>query len=100
MPDPLGAVNMPYVIASGTSPMRGAAIPAATCQTAITTFATNTLTTDSIEWAYATAPTVTTDALLHISPYVTANNVNFTRCNPTAASITGTSIVINWRVIR
>jgi hypothetical protein len=100
MPDPLGAVNMPYVIASGTSSMTGAAIPAATCQTAITTFATNTLTTDSIEWAYATAPTVTTDALLHISPYVTANNVNFTRCNPTASSIAGTSIVINWRVIR
>jgi len=30
---------------------------------------------------------LTTDALLHISPYVTANNLNFTRCNPTAGAI-------------
>jgi len=30
----------------------------------------------------------------------TANNVNFVRCNPTAASQTTTAIVINWRVIR
>jgi hypothetical protein len=66
----------------------------------VTTNATNTTTTDAIEWSYATAPTLTTDALLTVAPYVTANNVNFTRCNPTNGSITGTAIVINWRVMR
>lgn len=100
MPDPLGNVNMPYVIVSGTSTMAAGSVAGATCATAITTAATGTQTTDSIEWAYATAPTLATDALLQIDPYVTANNVNFTRCNTTAGAIVGTAIVINWRVIR
>ena len=95
-----GFFRIPQVIASGTSTMTSGAITAATCQTAITSTATGTATTDAIEWSYATAPTLTTDALLHVSPYVTSGNVNFTRCNPTAGSITGTAIVINWRVIR
>lgn len=93
-------LNVPQVVANGTSTMTSGAITAATCQAAITTAAAGVATTDSIEWAYATAPTLTTDALLHISPYVTSGNVNFTRCNPTNGSITGTAIVINWRVIR
>ncbi len=91
-------LSIPRTIASGTTTLTSGAITAATCQTAVTTAATNVQTTDSIEWAYATAPTVTTDALLNLSPYVTSGNVNFTRCNPTAAGITGTAIVVNWRV--
>jgi len=92
--------TLPLIIASGTSTMASGAIGNAACAAAVTTAATNALTTDTISWAYATAPSLTTDALLTIAPYVTANNVNFTRCNPTASSITGTAIVINWRVIR
>lgn len=92
--------NATQTIANGTSAMAASTITAATCQTAITTLAAGAVTTDAIEWAYATAPTLTTDALLTISPYATSGNVNFIRCNPTNASITGTGIVINWRVIR
>jgi hypothetical protein len=92
--------SIPQLIAAGTSTMAAGSIGGETCAVAVTTAAGGTATTDSIEWAYATAPTLTTDALLHISPYVTAGNVNFTRCNPTAGAITGTAIVINWRVIR
>jgi hypothetical protein len=100
--DPLSptTVGLPLQIASGTSTMASGAITAATCAAAITTSATGVLTTDAIDWSYATAPALTTDALLHISPYVTAGNVNFTRCNATASSITGTAIVLNWRVRR
>jgi dihydrodipicolinate synthase/N-acetylneuraminate lyase len=87
------------VIASGTSTLTSGAVTSNTCQTAVTTAATGVATTDAIEWSYATAPG-SADALMHVSPYVTSGNVNFTRCNATSASQTGTAIVINWRVIR
>jgi hypothetical protein len=90
---------LPRVIASGTSTLTSGSVTTNTCQTAVTTAATGATFTDAIEWSYATAPG-TADALLHISPYPTANNVNFTRCNATNASQTGTAIVINWRVVR
>lgn len=100
VPDPLGNVTQPYVIASGTSTLTvNAALAAVTSQAAITTAAANALTTDSIEWSYATAPTAG-DSLCHVSPYVTAGNVNFVRTNPTAAAQSVSAIVINWRVIR
>lgn len=100
IPDPLGPVNMPYVIASGTSTLTSnAALAAVTSQVAITTTATNTLTTDAIEWSYASAPTAG-DSLCYVSPYVTAGNVNFVRTNPTAAAQNVSALVINWRVVR
>lgn len=86
-------------VASGTSTLTSGAVTTNTCQTAVTTAATGTAATDAIEWSYATAPG-TADAVMHVSPYPTANNVNFTRCNATSASQTGTAIVINWRVSR
>lgn len=100
MPDPLGNVNMPYVIASGTATFTTTAAATLTCQTTVTVAATGALTTDAIEIAYASAPTGTTDGLLILSKWVTAGNVNFARCNPTAGSITPTALVLNWRVIR
>jgi hypothetical protein len=87
------------IIASGTSTLTSGAVTSNTCQTAITTPATGAATTDAIEWSYATAPG-TADALMHVSAYPTAGNVNFTRCNASSASQTGTAIVINWRVLR
>jgi hypothetical protein len=100
MPDPLAAVNMPYVIANGSSTLTSnATLAAVTSQAAITTAAANALTTDSIEWCYATAPGAG-DSLCHVSAYVTAGNVNFVRTNPTAASQNVSAIVLNWRVIR
>jgi hypothetical protein len=83
---------------SGTSTLTAATVTTNTCQTVITTAATGALTTDKIEWAYASAPT-SPNALMNISRYVTAGNVNFIRCNPTSASQVGTAMVINWRVV-
>ena len=87
-------------VASATTTLTSGSVGAASCQTAVTTTAVGAQTTDTITWAYATAPSLTTDALLTIAPYVTSGFVNFTRCNPTAGAIVGTAIVINWRVIR
>lgn len=92
--------NTPQVIVSGTSTLTAnAALAAVTSQAAITTAGTGILTTDAIEWSYATAPTAG-DSLCHVSPYPTAGNVNFVRTNPTAAAQNVSAIVINWRVIR
>jgi hypothetical protein len=95
-----GGLSYSKVIASGTSTLTSnAALAAVTSQAAITTTATGALTTDAIEWSYATAPTAG-DSLCNVSPYVTAGNVNFVRTNPTAAAQNVSALVINWRVIR
>lgn len=83
---------------AGTSTLTAATVLTVTCQTTITTAATGALTTDKIEWNFATVPT-TAEGLMNVSVYVTSGNVNFLRCNPTAVSRVGTAIVINWRVV-
>lgn len=88
------------VIASGTSTFTTTAAASGACQTTVTTAATGALTSDTIAWAYTTAPVAATDGRMELLPYVTANNVNFMRCNNTAASVTPTALVVNWRVIR
>lgn len=100
MPDPLGAVNMPYVIASGTSAMTTAAVAGGACGTTVTTAATGALTTDSIEVARNAAATAANGGLLALNWWVTAGNVNFNYCNGGTVSNTPTAMTINWRVIR
>jgi hypothetical protein len=90
----------PKKIASGTSTLGNTSIAATTCNAAVTTAASGALTTDVIQWAYASAPSGTTDGKLILSPYVTANNVNFVLCNPTAGALVPTGLVVNWRVVR
>lgn len=93
-------VGLPLTIASGTAALTAnAALAAVTSQAAITVAGTGILATDCIEWSYASAPGAG-DSLCHVSPYVTAGNVNFVRTNPTAAAQNVSAIVINWRVIR
>lgn len=93
-------LQMPQVIASGTTTLTAnATLAAVTSQAVNTTAATGVLTTDAIEWSYASAPGAG-DSLCHVSPYATAGNVNFVRTNPTAAAQNVSAIVINWRVIR
>lgn len=87
-------------VASGTSTFATTAIASLACSATVTTAATGAATTDTIEWAYATAPSATTDGRLTMNAWPTSGNVNFCRMNPTAASITPTAIVINWRVVR
>jgi hypothetical protein len=100
--DPLSpsTVGLPLTIASGTTTLTAnAALAAVTSQAANTTAGTGILTTDTIEWSFATAPTAG-DNLCHVLPYATAGNVNFVRTNPTAAAQNVSALVINWRVIR
>jgi len=90
---------MTVTLASGTSTLAPGTVTATSCAALITTSAPGTITTDAIRWNFASAPT-TADALMTVQAYVTANKVNFLRCNPTAGSQTGTALVINWMVTR
>lgn len=92
--------NHPRLIASGTSTFTATLVTTGTCQTTVTTAASGALTSDAITTSYASAPGATTDSLLILNAWPTANNVNFSRCNPTAGSITPTALVLNWRVLR
>ncbi len=94
------AGTVPLTIASGTTTLGNANIGATTCNAAVTTGAAGALTTDKILWAYASAPSGTTDGKLILSPYLTAGNVNFVLCNPTAGGLVPTGLVVNWSVVR
>lgn len=91
--------NAAVVVASGTSTLGNAAITSGNCATVITTAASGVLTTDRIEWSYASAP-ATADGLLTLSPFVTSGNVNWKLCNSTASSQTPSGLVVNWEVLR
>jgi hypothetical protein len=86
-------------VASGASTLAPGPVSATSCASVITTSALGTTTRDTIRWNFASAPN-TADALMTVQAYVAANKVNFLRCNPTAASQTGTGLVINWMVTR
>lgn len=93
-------------IASGTSALGTSAISSGACATVVTTSATNVATTDVILAGFNGDPTAvtgyapTSNGMLTIISYPTANNVNFKVCNNTTASITPGAITLNWRVVR
>lgn len=87
-------------ISSGTATFATTAIAAAACSAVVTVAGSGIATTDAVEWSYNAQPTAGTDASLIINSWPTSGNINFKRCNPTAASITPTAVVINWRVVR
>lgn len=91
---------VPQVVAAGTSTLGNYSIGATSCANVVTTAAAGVLATDSVEWAYASAPSGTTDGKLILNHYVTAGNVNWMLCNPTAGALAPTGLVVNWRVIR
>ena len=100
------AGGLSSTIAKGTSALGTGANSSAACATVVTTSATNTATTDVIDWGFNGDPTgvtgytpVTTGALT-IFAYPSANNVNFKVCNLTGTSITPGAITLNWRVAR
>ena len=93
-------LNVPQVIASGTSTLGTTAISATTCASVVTTAASGVATTDAIQWSFNAAPGAGYTAGLHMLPYVTSGNVNFLVCNPTAGSLTPAAATLNWRVLR
>lgn len=93
-------------IASGASAMGTGVISSGTCATAVTTSAPGIATTDAIAATFNGDPTAvtgyipSTNGMLTIIAYPTANNVNFKVCNNTSASVTPGAVTINWRVVR
>jgi hypothetical protein len=96
--------GMALTIASGTATIPAAAIASQACATAITATATGVTTTDVVAAGFAADPTSTTgflpSAMLTIVPFAGSGSVGFRVCNLTAASITPTSLTLNWRVTR
>lgn len=82
--------------AAGTASMPTAAIATTACSTIVTQAVTGVTTADVIAWAFTTeAP-----GLLTLQVWVTAGNVNFAYCNPSAGSITPGPETLNWKILR
>ena len=96
-PDATGTMSV--TVASGTASLGTAAIPAGTCATAVSSANSNVLTTDAITWSFNAAPGTGWPSLT-VQAYPTAGTVNFSVCNPSAASVTPAAATLNWRVIR
>ena len=90
-------------VASGQTALGTGLIASGAAATA-TSIATGTLTTDSIQWSFASAPAfgyaASATGSLYVLAYVTAGNVNFYVGNSTSAGITPAAQTINWVVIR
>jgi hypothetical protein len=87
-------------VVSGTAVMTTATILAGACGSTVTVSAANVTTADVISFSYAAAVS-TQPGLLNVNAWVTAGNVNFTYCNPTAsASGTIPAATLNWSVKR
>lgn len=93
-------LEVPQIIASGTSALGTGAVTNGTCATTVTTAATGAASTDTIVWSHNAAVTGGTNGSLIIHAYPTSGNVNFQECNPTAGSITPPADTLNWKVIR
>lgn len=95
-----------YTIASGTASLGTSAISSGTCASVVTVTATGTATTDVVGWGFNGDPTGVTgyapssNGMLTIIAYPSANNVNFKVCNNLASSVTPGAITLNWRVTR
>jgi len=83
------------IIASGTATMTTAAITAGNCGTTVTVSATSVATTDTITWAFNSAPSGTNAGVV---AWPTSGNVNFAYCPGVAE--TPAAATINWRVVR
>jgi hypothetical protein len=93
-------------IANGTAALGTSAIASGACATAVTVSATGVATTDTIQADFNGDPTgitgyvPSTNGILTVIKYPTANNVNFKVCNMTSASITPGAVTLNWKVTR
>lgn len=101
-----GGTGTVTTVASGTAALGTSAIASATCATVVTVAASGVATTDNIMADFNADPTgvvgyqASSNGMLTIIKYPTANNVNFKVCNNTTASITPGAITLNWRVVR
>jgi hypothetical protein len=101
-----GGTAYAQTIASGAASLGTGAISSGACASAVTVSATGVASTDTISTTFAADPTSTTgyepstNGMLTIIPYPTANNVNFKVCNNTLAPVTPGAITLNFNVFR
>ena len=97
LPDTGGTVQLRT--GSGTSVLGSSPIASGSCATVVNTLAPGTVSTDTIAWSFAAAPT-STDGLLSYPWFVAADAVNWKVCNPTAGTLTPSGLTVNWRVLK
>jgi len=94
------------LIASGAKALQTSAIASAACATESTVTATGAATTDTVILTFASDPTAvtgyipSTNGMLTIIAWLTANTLNLKTCNNSTSSVTPGSISVNWRIIR
>lgn len=90
--------NIVGVVASGSIAMPVTTVATVGCGATVTSANATVRVGDVIAWSYIGSPGAA--ALLNVLQWPTAGNVNFTYCNPTAASITTAALTLNWTVSR
>lgn len=98
--DPGSNSSFVLLVAQGTSTLGTTSIASGACATTVTTLAANVAGTDTISWSYASFPAPATDGRLVLNAFISAGNVNFSRCNPTSTAIVPNGLTVNWRVNR
>lgn len=93
-------------IAAGFQPLPTASILSGACATTVTVAAAGVITSDVVTASFNSNPTGTTgympstNGMLTIITFPTADAVNFSVCNNTLADITPGAVTINWKVVR
>lgn len=93
-------LNIPQIIASGTTTLGNTLISGGACVSSVDHAATGVTTADPVIWSYSSAAGTTGDGELVVRSLTTTNNVSFVVCNPTAGNITPSGLTVNWKVIR
>lgn len=100
------SLTVSATVASGTAALGTSAIASGACATVVTVSASGVATTDVVVASFNGDPTAvtgyipSTNGMLTIFVYPTANNINVKVCNNTSASVTPGAITLNWRVAR
>lgn len=89
------ALQVAQFLGGGAISIGGSLINAGTCDTDKTQASANVTTNSRIAWAANSGPPAGWINLT-ITPFVTAGNVNFRVCNPSASNFTPTAMTVNW----
>ncbi len=93
------SATLTYTVSSGVALLSSSTISPGECGLPIRVAANGVSNTDSVAWAYGSAPAMP-DALLKVNVWVTNDHVNFNQCNPTSRPIVPVKVILNWRVTR
>ena len=94
--------NVTQTIVGGTQALNTASITTATCDAGVAATATGAVSTDRVNWSFASPVTTASKygAFLVVYAVPSLNTVTFYTCNPSATTSTPTAMSVNWSVVR